>query len=72
MNYLEKENEGLDLRESSFFFNQHEAQIGPSEVIASIDGNSAKLKKSEPKFYSITINPSQRELEHIGENNKKL
>lgn len=72
VNYLEKENEGLDSNASSFFFNQYEEQIGPAEVIATIDGNTAKLKQSEPKFYSITINPSQRELEHIGEDKKKL
>ena len=60
--YLEKENEGKhhDLREP--FFDQHNNNIDAKTVVKEIDANTDRLKKTEPKFYSITINPSQREL----------
>jgi hypothetical protein len=70
--YLEKEN--LDLTNDTFvnddsnleyFFNQHEDQVSANEVIKAIDTNTAKLKKAEPKFYSITISPSKYELKKL-------
>lgn len=70
--YLEKENRELSPTRPEPFFNQHHSNISAEEVIASIDGNTAKLKRSEPKYYSITINPSRRELVHIGNNKQKL
>lgn len=70
--YLEKENQVLDRGSQQFFFNGGEDKIPPEDVILSIDRNSAKLKRSEPKYYSITINPSQRELIHIGNDKNKL
>ncbi|MGB7394409.1 MAG: MobB family relaxase, partial [Pricia sp.] len=65
VNYLEKENDGKhpDLQEP--FFDQHNDRIDPETVVKEIDANTAKLKKREPKFYSLTINPSQRELKAI-------
>ncbi|WP_422860671.1 MobB family relaxase [Flagellimonas sp. S174] len=63
--YLEKENEGKPLDEHEHFFNQYGEEITSNEVIKEIDGNTAKLKKTEPKFYSITINPSKRELQQL-------
>lgn len=63
--YLEKENEGKSLNEHEHFFNQYGEQITGTEVIKEIDGNTTKLKKTEPKFYSITINPSKRELQQL-------
>lgn len=62
VSYLEKENTEKDPADLEYFFNQHDDQISPDTVIREIDGNTEKLKNSEPKFYSITINPSQSEL----------
>lgn len=65
VDYLEKENEGKEPEVREHFFDQKNDRIGPEQVIKEIDGNTAKLKKVEPKFYSLTINPSQRELKTI-------
>lgn len=66
--YLEKENEGLEVEDQEPFFNQMEDHIASEKVIAEIDGNTAKLKKKEPKFYSLVVSPSQRELKKIANN----
>ena len=65
MDYLEKENEGKRPELQEHFFDQYNDKIPPEKVVKEIDGNTAKLKKREPKFYSLTINPSQRELRAI-------
>lgn len=65
VDYLEKENEGKEPELQEHFFDQNNDRISPELVIKEIDGNTAKLKKEEPKFYSLTINPSQRELKAI-------
>lgn len=65
VDYLEKENEGKSPELQEHFFDQCNDQVSPEEVVKEIDGNTAKLKKREPKFYSLTINPSQRELRAI-------
>ncbi|WP_282117151.1 MobB family relaxase [Cellulophaga baltica] len=70
--YLEKENKGKVIEDYEHFFNQYEEEITAAEVIKEIDGNTAKLKKTEPKFYSITINPSRRELQHLQDSKKDL
>ena len=72
VNYLEKENEGLEQNEQEYFFNQTEDEISPNDVIKEIDANTAKLKKTEPKFYSVVVSPSQRELKKIADNPKAL
>ncbi len=72
VDYLEKENEGKEPELQEHFFNQDNDRISPEQVIKEIDGNTAKLKKSEPKFYSLTINPSQRELNAIGNDSEML
>lgn len=66
--YLEKENLERTPEQQEAFFNQTENNIPPDQVTAEIDANAAKLKKTEPKYYSLTINPSKRELKHIGNN----
>ena len=65
VSYLEKENEGKSPDQKEFFFSQYSDEVEPSIVTREIDGNSAKLKKTEPRYYSMTINPSKRELQHI-------
>jgi len=69
--YLEKENQGKAPELQEHFFDQSNGRISAKQVIDEIDHNTAKLKKRDPKFYSLTINPSQRELKHI-ENNPEL
>ena len=70
--YLEKENEGRSDNELEHFFNQYEDHIKTERVVSEIDSNTSKLKKIEPKFYSITVNPSKRELEHLESTSQDL
>ncbi len=72
VDYLEKENTDRSPEAQEFFFDQTEENITREEVIKEIDGNTAKLKTTEPRYYSITINPSQRELQHIKNDPEKL
>lgn len=72
VSYLEKENEGLEQENQEHFFSQTEDQISSEKVISEIDANTAKLKKREPKFYSIVVSPSQRELKKIAQNPEAL
>jgi hypothetical protein len=70
--YLEKENQGLEQHEIEHFFNQYGDEISAEEVVKEIDGNTAKLKKKEPKFYSITVSPSKYELRKLQNNSQDL
>ena len=70
--YLEKENEGLKPTEMEHFFNQYGDEISAEEVIKEIDGNTAKLEKHEPRFYSITISPSKYELQKLQNSSEDL
>ena len=70
--YLEKENQGLEQQEMEHFFNQYDDEIAAEEVVKEIDSNTAKLKKIEPKFYSITVSPSKYELNRLQNNSKDL
>lgn len=72
VSYLEKENEGKSLEEMEHFFNQDGNEISSKEVIQEIDQNTVKLKKTEPKFYSITVNPSARELKQLQNHSEDL
>ncbi|CAM4328830.1 MobB family relaxase [Gillisia limnaea] len=70
--YLEKENQGLEQEEMENFFNQYGDEISAEEVVKDIDGNGAKLKKTEPKFYSITVSPSKYELNRLQNSSEDL
>jgi hypothetical protein len=70
--YLEKENEGKTMEDIEPFFSQHGDHISSKQVIHEIDHNTAKLKKNEPKFYSITLNPSQYELKQLQNHSEAL
>jgi len=72
VDYLEKENQGLKQQDMEHFFNQYGDEIRTKEVIKDIDGNTSKLKKTEPKFYSITISPSKYELKRLENSSKDL
>lgn len=70
--YLEKENQDLEQNETEQFFNQHQDEIPSAQVIQEINENTSKLKKVEPKFYSITINPSKYELSRLQNSREDL
>ncbi len=72
VSYLEKENQGLEQEEMEHFFNQYGDKISAEEVVKDIDSNGAKLKKTEPKFYSITVSPSKYELNKLQNSSKDL
>ncbi|MET2985621.1 MobB family relaxase [Aureibaculum conchae] len=72
VNYLEKENQDKSIELQEHFFDQYNDNISSEEVIAETDGNTAKLSKKDPKFYSLVVSPSQRELKHINNNPELL
>lgn len=72
VSYLEKENEGAEMGQEEFFFNQHDQNISAEQVIREIDDNTDKLKKTEPKFYSITVSPSRYELNRLQNSGEDL
>lgn len=72
VDYLEKENQGLEQEDMEHFFNQYGGEISAKDVVKEIDGNGSKLKKTEPKFYSITISPSKYELKQLQNSSKDL
>ena len=74
VDYLEKENQlpGIEEKDQELFFNQKEDEISPEIVVKEIDANTAKLEKMEPKFYSITVNPSQYELKKLQNSSEAL
>jgi len=71
-NYLEKENQGLEQQNMEHFLNQYGDEISAKEVIKEIDNNTAKLKRTEPKFYSMTISPSRYESKQLQNSSKDL
>jgi len=70
--YLEKENQGLEQHEMEHFFNQYGDEISAEEVVKEIDGNTAKLEKHGPRFYSITVSPSNFELRKLQNSSEDL
>jgi hypothetical protein len=70
--YLEKENNLKAEQKAELWFNQGRDDLRPYEVRQGIDINTAKLKQSEAKFYLVNISPSQKELQHIGNDPQKL
>jgi hypothetical protein len=70
--YLEKENNLKAEHKAELWFNQQRDDLRPHEVRQDIDSNTAKLKQSEAKFYLVNISPSQKELQHIGNDPQKL
>jgi len=71
VNYLEKENQmqiekGKGLEQENWF-NGAGNEIRRQEVRINIDGNIAKLGRSDSKFFLINISPSQKELAFLYE-----
>lgn len=74
VSYLEKEDQGLPLEQQRGFFSCDQDQIRGLEVVASIDANAERqgLKKEQDRFYTFTLDPSQKELSHIASDETKL
>ncbi len=72
INYLEKENIGMDVENQEYFFSHAEENVSPYEVQNILDHNHKGLKANESKFYMLTINPSEAELKHIISDPDKL
>ena len=65
VNYLEKENKGKALLEKEYFFNHEYSFVSPEMVMTAIDHNVKGLKKDEARFFMLSVNPSQKELQHL-------
>lgn len=70
VHYLEKENKGKEIQE--FWFGHKAAHVSATEVEDTIDNNVKRLGKNDSKYFMLTINPSEKELEHIGSDKEKL
>jgi hypothetical protein len=72
--YLEKENNQLPPSQQEAFFCAHSDKVSQTEVASGIDRNGAAqgLKNGQDRFYTFTIDPSQKELAHIGNDPDKL
>ena len=71
INYLKheaKENNSSDI----YFFNQTEINIKPDDVLNKIDNNIKGVKATDSKFFTLIISPSQDELNHLKNDEKKL
>jgi Family of unknown function (DUF5712) len=71
VNYLEKEDKmkGLD---KEFFFNHSDDCIPSFQVIEAIDNNKKGLMNTDAKFYSGSLNFSQKELAYLNNNIEKI
>lgn len=69
-NYLTGNDEKID--KDDLFFNHLENNISKKTLVELIDKNVKGLTKDDHKFFSISINFSQEELEHIGNNKDKI
>lgn len=72
VDYLEKENKLRPEEKAELWFNQQRDDLRAYEVRQGIDGNTAKLKQHEAKFYLVNISPSKQELAHIDNDPQKL
>lgn len=65
INYLEKENNGKDEKDSELFFNHSSDNISAEEAQMMIDKNNKNIGKDESKFFMLSINPSDSEQRHL-------
>jgi len=65
VSYLEKENRLGGPDGTEYWFNHGSQAIEPYEVRNAIDNNTAKLCKTDSKFFLINISPSQKELKYL-------
>lgn len=64
-NYLQKENTGKSMDEKTQWYDQNRESVNRMEVTNRIDNNVKGLCKDDEKFFMLTINYSQKEIEHI-------
>lgn len=72
VNYLCKENEGKPAVDQEHFFSHSNDNINRAHVINSIDSNISKLGKTDSKFFMVTLNFSEKEIRHLGNDPKKI
>ncbi|MDN4167041.1 DUF5712 family protein [Cytophagales bacterium LB-30] len=72
VDYLEKENKEKALLEKRFFFDEVNDMVSSHVVKESIDANHHKLGRNDAKFFMLVISPSEKELQHIACDEKKL
>lgn len=60
------------LGDENEFFTLSKERISPEDAKKMIDNNVKGLKAADEKFYSFSINPSDDELKHIGNDKNKL
>ena len=67
MEYLSKENQGLDREDIAYdgFFNAEENTMSETKAVEIIDGNNQRLSDGDTKFYMLSFNPSQDEQRHL-------
>lgn len=65
INYLDKET--VLSGDKINFFNSKDDDVDKYIVASSIDKNCRKLSRNEARFYSVTIDPSAKEIQHIKE-----
>jgi hypothetical protein len=71
INYLKHEAKGNNSPDI-YFFNQSEINIKSDDVLNKIDNNIKGVKATDSKFFTLIISPSQDELNHIKNDEKKL
>ena len=72
IDYLEKENAGIEATDQEYFFSHHDDRVSPFKVQDILDHNNKGLKANDSKFFMLTVNPSQDELAHIANDPAKL
>ena len=65
VHYLEKENRLDEKTDPELWFNHTGKRLEPYEVRSALDGNIARLCKSDAKFFLVNISPSQKELKFL-------
>ncbi len=63
--YLEKENPGKEAVEQEQFFDHYQDQVPAHKAELILDTNHKGLSADESKFYMLTLNPSEKELEFL-------
>lgn len=58
--YLDKESGS-----GKSFFSENQDRVPLTEVIQKIDNNKKTLKRNQDKFYTLSYNPSQKEIAHL-------
>ncbi len=65
--YLQKENLDKEFKDQSYWYDQTRDYVARGEVINKIDNNHKGLKKDDAKFFMITINYSEKEIEFMSQ-----